>query len=163
MNDYSGTSGSSENGKPVPALGFQLANTIRSLEGLIEAAQFQAKVIVDDYWLKWRSSNRQLRSDDGGKFSGGEMAPRVVVKNEKVYLVWTRYRPGRVGNISKSWGDDVKPTQRGYTLDQLTRKSPEWEARMIEDTENRLAPLRETLECLHEAKIKLRRIERKQS
>lgn len=163
MNDYSRTSGSSESVKPVPTLGFHLVNTIGSLEGLIEAAQFHARVIVDDYWLKWRSFNRQLRCDDGGTFSGGEVAPRVVVKNEKVYLVWTRYRPGRVGSISKSWGDDIKPTQRGYTIEQLTRKSPTWEARMISDTEQRLAPLREALECLHEAKIKLRRIERKQS
>lgn len=143
-------------------LGYQISDTLRVVSSQIEAAHFQAKVLVDDYWLKWRSSNRALRTE-GGTFTGGEIAPRACIKSDKIYLIWTRYRPGRVGNVGKSWGDDIKPTGRGYTVEQLTRKSPDWERRMIEQTETRLAPLREVLDCLHDAKVKLRRIERKQS
>lgn len=135
--------------------------SVSRIEADIETHQEQAQSIIDEYWLVWRATNTQYRNIDPNHYKGGEVAPRLTVKSGKLYLVWTRWRPNRHGNVKNVWGDHIKPAERGYNVEQLTAKSPGWEVELISQTEPKLAVLREALDVLHETKVKLNRIIRK--
>ncbi|MCD8476455.1 MAG: hypothetical protein LRY40_09475 [Shewanella fodinae] len=134
---------------------------VEALEEQIQYILKEATRLMDEYWLIWRSTNSKYRSIDPDNYVGGEVAPRLTQKSGKYYLVWTHYRPRRFGKVGQTWGTHIAPTTRGYTIEQLTKNSPDWERDLIASTEPKLAVLRGSLDVVHESKVKLSRLIRR--
>jgi hypothetical protein len=118
------------------------------------------ETLVSEYWQKWRAKNKYLETIEKieGKYLRGSIAPRKYSVSDKTYVEWYVYPPGRYGGRSRSWGDRIKPrTGPRYYTEQFVSRSQEWELAMIEETENKLRPLRYMYEALRKSKVRIER------
>lgn len=113
----------------------------------------EATIIIDDYWLKWRLTNKQLKRRENQNpqvHLRGSIAPRITERTGKKYIEWNIYAPGRYGKREKSWGTRIPPRKGPvYKMSQFTNVAKDWELELIEQTENKLRPIRYAMERIH--------------
>lgn len=130
------------------------------LDERIDEVLEEIESVVNDYWQKWRSKNKYLKTLElqEGKHLRGSIAPRKYDVKGKCYVEWFVYGPGRYGGFNRSWGERIKPREgpRYYQI-QFHSRSKEWELDMIEATENKLRPLRYMYEALRKCKVSISR------
>ena len=125
------------------------------LELVEEMLVDEAEDAINEYWIEWRLMNKKLAKAERNdtlpkKYQRGNVAPRITVRTRKPYIEWVIYAPGRYGGRKKNWGKRITP-RRGpvYRMSQFYKITQKWEFELIEQTENRVRPLRYAIEYIH--------------
>lgn len=124
----------------------------------------EATSVVDEYWIEFRLMNKKLRERELREkapegYLRGNYGPRIVERTGKTYIEWVFYGPGRYGARKKSWGDRVPPRKGPvYHESQFTAKAQPWELELILEAENKLRPLRYSIEEVHRCQAYLSRL-----
>ncbi|WP_368763581.1 conjugative transfer protein MobI(A/C) [Klebsiella variicola] len=122
----------------------------------IELLKSEASKILDEYWEAWKARNQlisQTTYANGGRFIPGRFAPvlRKVGSSQKLTIVWKDFSP-RFKNKIEHHGVVVKPKLGGYSV-SCFKNALDWELEMIQETEDKIKPIRELLAEYHQRKL----------
>lgn len=122
----------------------------------IELLKSEASKILDEYWEAWKTRNQlisQTTYANGGRFIPGRFAPvlRKVGSSQKLTIVWKDFSP-RFKNKIEHHGVVVKPKLGGYSV-SCFKNALDWELEMIQETEDKIKPIRELLAEYHQRKL----------
>ncbi|WP_258551216.1 conjugative transfer protein MobI(A/C) [Klebsiella pneumoniae] len=122
----------------------------------IELLQTEAAKILDEYWDAWKTRNQMISKTtyaNGGRFLPGRFAPvfKKVGSSQKLTIVWKDFSP-RFKNKIEHHGVVVKPKLGGYSV-SCFKNALDWELEMIQETENKIKPIRELLAECHQRKL----------
>ena len=122
----------------------------------IELLKSEATKILDEYWVTWKARNQlisQTTYANGGKFMPGRFAPvfKKVGSSQKLTIVWKDFSP-RFKNKIEHHGVVVKPKLGGYSV-SCFKNALDWELEMIQETENKIKPIRDLLAEFHQRKL----------
>lgn len=127
----------------------------------------QANEICTKYWSDWKVRNeREIRSShvETQKWKVlGSYAPKIAIigNGNKHTVEWNNYRPTAKNRPTLHMSTRVKPLKNGDYGVSCFPKHAEWEWEMISEAEEKLKPLRETMELLHKQSIEVGRLIRK--
>lgn len=129
----------------------------------LDRAIEDATSVIDDYWLEFRMTNKRLLNEQAGltdaPYNRGNIAPRMVTRSGKTYVEWMCYGPGRYGARKQNWGERITPRKGPrYHRSQFEKKAQPWELELIIETEDKLRPLRYTIEKTHSTLVYLNKI-----
>ncbi|MFK9211532.1 conjugative transfer protein MobI(A/C) [Escherichia coli] len=104
----------------------------------------------------WKARNQlisQTTYANGGKFMPGRFAPvfKKVGSSQKLTIVWKDFSP-RFKNKIEHHGVVVKPKLGGYSV-SCFKNALDWELELIQETENKIKPIRELLAEYHQRKL----------
>jgi len=136
------------------------------LEAKIDDAFKKAELVKEEYLAKWVPTRKyqlhKKRADQNYiEAEVGRMIPRVRMNSEKAYIEWTDQNSPKIKRINKKFSLSVTPHKtKGYTKEILKKNSDNWELELVIEFEERFKPIRKTMNAMHEAKIKLKSINR---
>ena len=143
-----------------------LDEIIEYLDVKILAGYREAEYVIESYLKKWTPERKlklhKKRPDQSyDDAQVGRLIPRVRMNTGKAYIEWTDQNSPKIKRINKKFTATVTPhVKKGYTTEILTKHCHGWEVDIVLEFETKLKPIRKAMNALHEAKIKLKSINR---